>query len=450
MRNVILVWSRRSGKSLLSWFLLVREALTDPGVYWFCFDEFRTAERNIWSAVTSSGMKFMDVIPKNMIVSTNSAKLKIELTNGSIIQLIGINNADNLVGAGLKGVVFDEYALLNPTSIDLITPMLAETGGWQVAISTPRGDNHFKTEYDYAVKHPDVWYSSRVHCGMPEIAKYYAPGFLEEARRKVIAKYGNDAIFQQEYMTSFISPNSGSVFGDLMRIAKEEGRIKPIYANPDWPCYTAWDLGSSDSTSIVLFQVAEDGGFRLLDHIENNRQSAEWYADEIRRKEWEVAYHFLPHDGGHHRGAKNETYKQVLAEYGIRNTVVLKRPHRVSDKLNFLRRLFFKSEINDACERVIECLEKLEYEWNDSKKIWSDKPTHNNGYSDTVDSVCYLAQAILSFRLAGNKSPAFLPGVISNGNTSQKTQSKEEFLESVAKNIFNRDQPNIKSPKLPF
>ena len=406
-KNIILLWSRRAGKSIFAWNLLIREAIYKPGTYWFCFDEFRTAERNIWSAMTSDGVKFRDMIPKEMILSENVSKLKIELINGSIIQLVGINNADNLVGAGLMGVVFDEYAVLNPNSIDYITPMLAETGGWQVVISTPRGENHFYERWQFAQAHPEIWYSSNVHCGMPEIANYMAKGFLEETRAEIIAKYGNEALFQQEYMTSFTSPNSGSVFGDLVRIMREEHRIG--YFSPEATAYyTAWDLGSSDNTSIVLFQVNDNGGITVFDHIENRNQDVMWYLTEIKERGWNVHTHFLPHDAAHRRGARNETYRQVMAKEGILNTVVLNKPNRVEDKLNFGRRLFAKSRIVETNKRLIECLEKLEYEYNSRNNVWSDKPTHKGGYSDTVDSFLYACQAVLKFGIEKDKRPNFL------------------------------------------
>ncbi len=195
IRYIVLCWSRRAGKSLFAWNLLIREATSKPGTYWYCFNNYSTAYNDIWIAQTSKGLKFLDMIPKSMVVRMNSAKLEIELTNGSVIKLIGINNVDKLVGAGLQGVVFDEYAVLNPASIELVTAMLAETGGWRVMISTPRGKNHFYEEYNFALAHPEFAFASNMHCGMPEIAQYMFPGFLEQERLKIINKYGNDALW---------------------------------------------------------------------------------------------------------------------------------------------------------------------------------------------------------------------------------------------------------------
>jgi hypothetical protein len=399
IKYIVLCWSRRAGKSMFAWTLLIREAVRKPGTYWYCFDNYSTAYNDIWIAMTSKGVKFLDMIPPDMVVRMNSAKMEIELTNGSVIKLIGINKADKLVGAGLNGVVFDEYAVLNPASIELVTAMLAETGGWRIMISTPRGKNHFFEEYNFAESHPDFAYVSNMHCGMPEVAQYMAPGFLEQERLKIISKYGNDALYQQEYMTSWVSPNSGSVFGALAKIMKDEGRVTPITPNPDLPCYTAWDLGNADYTSIVLFQVDDKGFPSILDHIENRNEDVTWYTGEMVEKGWAVHTHFLPHDAAHRKGARNESYKAALEKEGVRNTVVLKKPNRIEDKLNFLRRVFNGLKIDERLDRIVTCLDKMEYEWNEKLHIWSSTPTHAGGYSDTVDSLCYMAQAIQKYRI---------------------------------------------------
>lgn len=399
IRFIVLCWSRRAGKSVFAWTLLVREAVGKPGTYWYCFDNYATAYNDIWIAMTSKGVKFLDMIPQDMVVRMNASKMEIELTNGSVIKLVGINKADKLVGAGLNGVVFDEYAVLNPASIEFITAMLAETGGWRIMISTPRGKNHFFEEYNFALAHPEFAYVSNMHCGMPEVAQYMSPGFLEQERLKIISKYGNDALYQQEYMTSWISPNSGSVFGALAKIMKDEGRVTPISPNLDQPCYAAWDLGNADYTSIVQFQVDENGFPTIIDHIENRNEDVTWYIGEWIERGWQIHTHFLPHDAAHRKGARNESYKAALTNEGITNTIVLPKPNRIEDKLNHLRRVFVGLKIDERLDRIVTCLDKLEYEWNEKLHIWSSKPTHKGGYSDTVDSLCYMAQAISKYKI---------------------------------------------------
>lgn len=433
IRYIVLCWSRRAGKSLFAWNLVIREATSKPGTYWYCFNNYNTAYNDIWIAMTSKGVKFLDMIPEDMVVRKNASKLEIELSNGSIIKLIGIDNADKLVGTGLAGVVFDEYAVLNPASIEFITAMLAETGGWRVMISTPRGKNHFYEEAQFAQTHPAFAFYSNMHCGMPEVARHMAPGFLEQERLKIISKYGNDALYQQEYMTSWTSPNSGSVFGELAKMMKDEGRVLTLVGDDSLPYYTAFDLGNADYTSIVLFQVDEQGFPILIDHIENRNEDVTWYVGEMADRGWNVQMHFLPHDAAHRKGARNESYKSALEKEGILNTVVLKKPNRVEDKLNFLRRVFVGMKIDERLTRIIECLDKLEYEWHEKSHTWSSRPTHVGGYSDTVDSLCYMAQAIQKYRISAknvfSKSHIKDPTVISNTKAA-KQERFEKFMKA--------------------
>jgi phage terminase large subunit len=77
---------------------------------------------------------------------------------GSTWQIVGSDKYDSLVGAGVAGVVFSEWALANPSAWGYIRPMLEENGGWAAFITTPRGNNHAKSMYDMAVKSPR-WYA---------------------------------------------------------------------------------------------------------------------------------------------------------------------------------------------------------------------------------------------------------------------------------------------------
>lgn len=401
IRYIVLCWPRRLGKSLFAWRLIIREAINTPGVYWYCFNNYSTAHNDIWIAMTSKGVRFLDMIPEDMVVRMNASKLEIELKNGSIIKLIGIDKADKLVGTGLMGVVFDEYAVLNPTSIEFITAMLAETGGWRLMISTPRGKNHFYEEYQFAKSHPAFAYADKLDYGDSVLAGFLAKGFLEMERLKIISKYGNDALYQQEYMTSWISPNSGSVFGELTKIMRDEGRVTTLVPNLEQVFYAGWDIGQADHTSIVLFQMNEYGSLNVVDFIENRNVDVSWYVGEMEERGWNVHTHFLPHDAKHRKGARNETYKQVLAnEHDIRNTVVLNKPNRVEDRLNHLRRIFANMQVDESNTRLLECLEKLEYEWNETHHIWGNKPTHKGGYSDAVDALTACAQAINKYNLS--------------------------------------------------
>ena len=71
----------------------------------------------------------------------------------SVIEFKGSDREDKLRGAGLKGVVLDEYAFQKESDWDkVVGPMLVQTDGWAIFITTPNGvANHFKKFWDDAV-----------------------------------------------------------------------------------------------------------------------------------------------------------------------------------------------------------------------------------------------------------------------------------------------------------
>jgi len=198
------------------------------------------------------------------------------------------------------------------------------------------------------------------------------------------------------------------------------------------PYYSAFDLGNADYTSIILFQVDENGFPAIIDHIENRNEDVTWYIGEWKARGWNVQTHFLPHDAAHRKGARNESYKAALYNEGIINTVVLPKPNRVEDKLNHLRRIFVGMQIDESLTRIVECLDKLEYEWNERLHLWSSKPTHIGGYSDTVDSLCYMAQAIGKYRISA-KNVFSRSKVVDPAAVKDTKEAKRERFENMIK-----------------
>src|SRR3546814_4107581 len=92
----------------------------------------------------------------------------IRVKSGSTWQLVGSDRYNSLVGAGVAGVTFSEFALANPSAWGYIRPMLEENDGWATFITTPRGRNHAKALFDMAKKDMDSggrWFAeiSSVH-----------------------------------------------------------------------------------------------------------------------------------------------------------------------------------------------------------------------------------------------------------------------------------------------
>lgn len=84
----------------------------------------------------------MDFIPPPLIASKRDDDMSIRLTNGSLIQLVGADRIDSLMGSNPVGVNLSEFALMKPSVWDYLSPILNENDGWANFITTPRGRNH--------------------------------------------------------------------------------------------------------------------------------------------------------------------------------------------------------------------------------------------------------------------------------------------------------------------
>jgi hypothetical protein len=142
VKRFILVWHRRSGKDKTVFSSVPKKMFERVGTYFYFLPTYTQAKKVIWDGIDKDGFRFLDHIPQELIKNINATDMKVELVNGSIVQLIGAENIDRIVGTNPIGVVFSEYSLMRPQVWDFIRPILAENGGWAVFIFTPRGMNH--------------------------------------------------------------------------------------------------------------------------------------------------------------------------------------------------------------------------------------------------------------------------------------------------------------------
>lgn len=141
--RAILVWNRRSGKDKTCFNFTVKKAFERVGTYYYFLPTYSQAKKVIWDNIDNDGMRMLEHIPQELIKSTNATELKIELVNGSFIQLIGADEFKKSgVGTNPVGVVFSEYSITNPEAWKFLSPILAVNGGWAVFNFTPRGTNH--------------------------------------------------------------------------------------------------------------------------------------------------------------------------------------------------------------------------------------------------------------------------------------------------------------------
>jgi len=131
-RYIIVDCGRRWGKSLLAVRWAVDEALRTQGKVWLCGPTYATAMRALYGQLIAQ-------LPRPYRKVTASAR-RIDLTGGGVIEVVSLDNPDNLRGEGLAAAVIDEAAFTTDYAVEqVIRPMLLQTQGRLLAISTPNG-----------------------------------------------------------------------------------------------------------------------------------------------------------------------------------------------------------------------------------------------------------------------------------------------------------------------
>jgi phage terminase large subunit len=380
------VWHRRAGKDLTSMNWMVCSAMQRVGTYWHALPTYAQGRKTIWDGMTKDGKRFLDYIPPELISRVRDDEMKVWLRNGSILQVIGAEDPDRLVGANPIGVTLSEYSIQNPAFWDFVRPILAENGGWAVFIYTPRGRNHGFRLYERAKKNPS-WFSEQLSV---EDTGAISPAAIEEDRQSGMS----DEMIAQEYYVSFDIALVGSYYGSHMSAAKKEGRIGKVPWEPSIPVTTGWDLGSANSTCI-WFKQQVGAERRLIDFYRKSGEDLTHFAKVLQDKPYVYGKHFLPHDVEVKELSAKQSRRKILQDLGVKVTPI-PRIGAVSDGIevvrNYLRTCYFDEEkCSEGIQGLLEYVKKETGEQDAQGKVfYSEEPLHNWA-SDVADSMRSLA-----------------------------------------------------------
>lgn len=400
-KRAIGAWHRRAGKDdvLLNWTAVA--AFERPASYWHCLPEYSQARKAIWTAVDPiTGVRRIDMaFPQELRANTNDQEMFIRFKNGSTWQCVGSDRYNSLVGAGVAGVTFSEFALANPSSWAYIRPMVEANNGFAAFISTPRGRNHFKDLIDMAAKNK-TWFAERLDVNMTGAL---TQDQIDESLLEYIALYGEDigrAQFEQEYLVSFNAAILGAFYAREMSAVRAEERITPeIEPIPGKPIHRAWDIGVKDDTSIWWFQVVGTQVF-ILDCYTQSGVGVDHYAEVIHKiddeRGWISGIDFVPHDAKIKEWGTGRTRVETMRELGL-NPQLVPMASKM-DGINAVRVTLPRCVFHTRCEAEgIAALEQYRREWDDDKKSFKASEVHDWS-SHLSDAFRYLAMSWRSIK----------------------------------------------------
>jgi hypothetical protein len=378
----VLVAHRRFGKTVFCINELIKQAAKnnrDDPRYAYVAPLLSQAKDVAWEYLK----RYTAEIPE---ATVNESELRVDLPGGVRIRLYGADNPDRLRGIYLDGVVFDEFAQMQPRVwSEVIRPALADREGWAVFIGTPMGRNQFHALYEQA-KADASWHAALFRASETDI--------IPAAELREAAKAMTDDQYAQEFECSFDAAVIGSYYGRTIADLERDNRIRRVPWEPKVPVVTAWDLGIGDSTAIWFCQQVGNE-VRLIDYHENSGVGLSHYAGEIldrKARGWAFSEHLLPHDATVRELGTGKSRVETLQGLGINPRVLPAMP--VDDGINAARLMLPRCWFDaDKCARGLEALRQHRREYDDKLKAFKGRPLHD-WTSHAADAFRYLAMGL--------------------------------------------------------
>ncbi len=360
-------------------------AMQRVGNYWHMLPKYEQARKVVWNALNprTSRLRIDDAFPKEIRKNTKQQEMAIEFVNGSIWQLVGSDNFNQLVGSPPVGIVFSEWALANPLAWAYLSPVLEENKGWAIFIYTSRGNNHGRTMLMNAQATPG-WFAEINPADNTPVFTSDQLTSIHSEYQKVFGLELGDALYLQEYLCSFEGAALGSYYGKQIASARKDGRITSVPHATGHEVHTAWDLGVDDSMSIWFFQVI-GREFRFIDYYENTGYGLEHYAKVMKEKPYTYGNHYMPHDANVRemtgQGEIARSRREVAENIGIRPVIVVERAKSVDiivkDHIPACRNIMSQCWWDEKkCAVGLAGLESYAAEYDEEKKVLSNRPAH--------------------------------------------------------------------------
>lgn len=189
----------------------------------------------------------------------------------------------------------------------------------------------------------------------------------------------------------------GAVYADELRDCAEEGRITHVPHHASSPVNLYFDLGRSDSTSIIFEQYVGMQR-RVIDFYENRLKHLDHYIHELRTRKgsngelYEYGTCWLPHDAKAKTLGTKKSIQEQMRDAGF-NVQIVPRLSKL-DGINAARVIFPTCWFDSTrTERgLLTALRHYHYAEDPEKEILSREPVHDWS-SHAADAFRYMAIA---------------------------------------------------------
>ncbi len=370
-RFIVVAAGRRFGKTMVAMAMLVFHA---AGAHrqrcYYVAPTHRQATEIGWGALK-------EMVPSAFVQCIRESELRIELTNGSLVQLHG---PESLRGTGLDFIVLDEFAYM-PAHVwpEIVRPMLADREGRAILCSTPRGRNHFFDIYEEAKSRKD---SAAFHYTTAQ------GGNVSEAELDLIRSSMDPVTFAQEMEASFEHQR-----GQVYHAFSPEQNVKDVRMIPGVTLLVGMDFNVSEMAAVVAQKV--NGQVHVCDEIvlKNSNSTAMMEALVSRYPQCGVVH---PDPSGVARKTSapvGQTDFSIIEQFGW-SVYSFSAPYRIVDRVNRVNSMFRAANgtprlyINPKCTHLIRALANL------TNKEGTNVPDKSSGHIHICDALGYLIMGL--------------------------------------------------------
>jgi phage terminase large subunit len=302
---------RGSGKSHFFGELLVEHCLRERGMLAVCI-------REVQQTLAQSSKRLIETKIAALGVGSEFRVYddKIKTPGDGIIIFQGMKDhtAESIKSLeGFRRAWVDEGQALSARSLTLLRPTIRAAGSEIWASWNPRRKSDAIDEF-FRVKKPENAIIVKANWR----DNPWFPQELEDERQLDLKLYPDryEHIWEGEYAKAF----EGAYFAAGLSQAKTQGRIGNVGADPLLPLRAFFDIGGAgakaDALAIWIVQFV-GREIRVLDYIEGVGQVLAYYAAELRKRGYEGAICFLPHDGVNRNPISGKRYADHLSDAGF-------------------------------------------------------------------------------------------------------------------------------------
>lgn len=228
--NQIAFCGRRWGKTVAGVDRIILSAVNDPGLYWWVGLSWKSASmKRAWRLLKYIVREMWRATGKSYEGKIRESDKELHLPNGSEIWLRSSENPDSIKGEGTKGVVIDEFTLMQELIwLECVQPTLLDYGGWVFLIGVPAGKN-----WGYR-----LWERARMG-ELPGWKHYhqttYDNSYIPHDRIDAIRETVPEMVFRQEYLAQALE-DGGEVFRrvrDCAVATPQDGAIYDVIEGGD-------------------------------------------------------------------------------------------------------------------------------------------------------------------------------------------------------------------------